>query len=688
MPPRASQPSKSSKKPSSSRTKLNTLKFDLPPTPSPSQSQTPPKKKFKPLTAFARIPVFDVDEPPRPPAKIDVKGKGKATNQRQGARDDRLWVDIHEPTTEAELAVHKKKVDDVRRWFVEAFDGGPSGKLKKYRRILVVTGPAGTAKTATVRVLARELGFETLEWRNTVGEAYTRGAFGDESSTAYNQPVEHEALMDKFEAFLTRALTCQNIFASAGSSSTSSQRADSTRQVVLLEDLPNILHAKTQERFHAALNALVNVPAPGAPVVIVISDAGVRGGVADERMDEGGGGGKWGKDVVDIRSVIPSTLLGGPFVTQISFNPIAPTLLRKALKALLTTQFANTSLSGPSAEVLDVIVDSANGDIRSAIMALQFACVVDLPGTAAKKRKSKGGTGGSTGVVLDAVARREQSLALFHLMGKVLYNKRKGDPPNPSATAKDIQREKEIDARLKDPPSLPPFLADHERPTSRVDVDTLYADSPIDSSLYSLYIHQNYPQFCDDIDHCEGVSEWMSWVDSSGGESWHQANPHRFHLLTLGTLHSLPSPVTRRSQKMLKSAFFDAMKSEREAEDAVRDVGGWLLSLATTPSAGETGGTAWRAGGWTKREIAMELGGVLKARDKQRSAAPGPATHRLFSSLPFVRGGDSGGILLREGDDAGEDDALDEDADAGLGGAAKVQENDGGWLAGDDIEDF
>jgi hypothetical protein len=34
---------------------------------------------------------------------------------------------------QADLAVHKKKVEDVRRWFVEAFEGGPSGKLRKYR---------------------------------------------------------------------------------------------------------------------------------------------------------------------------------------------------------------------------------------------------------------------------------------------------------------------------------------------------------------------------------------------------------------------------------------------------------------------------------------------------------------------------------------------------------------------------
>ena len=40
------------------------------------------------------------------------------------------------------------------------------------QRILVLTGPAGTAKTATVRVLAQELGFELLEWRNSIGDTF------------------------------------------------------------------------------------------------------------------------------------------------------------------------------------------------------------------------------------------------------------------------------------------------------------------------------------------------------------------------------------------------------------------------------------------------------------------------------------------------------------------------------------
>ena len=53
----------------------------------------------------------------------------------------------------------------------------------------------------------------------------------------------------------------------------------------------------------------------------------------------------------------------------------------------------------------------------------------------------------------------------------------KGDPPAPSASAKDIRRDQEIDSRLKDPRPLPPHLAEHERKPSRVDVEVRISQS-------------------------------------------------------------------------------------------------------------------------------------------------------------------------------------------------------------------
>ena len=260
------------------------------------------------------------------------------------------------------------------------------------------------------------------------------------TSTEFHSGFErnYEAIFTKFEAFLNRASTCQNIFPDIDSqpSQFKTTRSSPRRHVILLEDLPNILHARTQTQFHEALNSLVtSAPAnPAVPLVIIISDAGMRGEASDERISAGSERNKI--QVVDVRTVLSKDLLGGPYVTEIgyltfiyyiscylticSFNPIAPTLLRKAVQALLDTHIASSSSRSaiaPSKEVIDIIVESANGDIRSAIMALQFACIIHKP--TQRKKKNIGHT-----VVLEAVTRREQSLALFHLLGKVLYNKR------------------------------------------------------------------------------------------------------------------------------------------------------------------------------------------------------------------------------------------------------------------------
>jgi len=52
-----------------------------------------------------------------------------------------------------------------------------------------------------------------------------------------------------------------------------------------------------------------------------------------------------------------------------------------------------------------------------------------------------------------------------------MSNSGKGDPPSTSANAKDLKREKELDAILKDPARLPSHLQHHERRASRVDID-------------------------------------------------------------------------------------------------------------------------------------------------------------------------------------------------------------------------
>ena len=91
-------------------------------------------------------------------------------------------------------------------------------------------------------------------------------------------------------------------------------------RIVLLEDLPNILHGPTQEAFHSALRRLAESPVvPASPVVIIISDAGTRGEDGEDAV--GGSLSTWkgkGRDILDVRTVLPSSVLLSPYVTQIS----------------------------------------------------------------------------------------------------------------------------------------------------------------------------------------------------------------------------------------------------------------------------------------------------------------------------------------------------------------------------------
>lgn len=101
---------------------------------------------------------------------------------------------------------------------------------------------------------------------------------------------------------------------------------------------------------------------------------------------------------------------------------------------------------------------------------------------------------------------------------------------------------------------------------------------------------------------------------------WQQANPHRFHLLTLGTMHSLPTPVPRRNQKAYKPAFFDVLKRERESEDGIREVHEWLRMVGPfTPIYPRILSLGFQQDdlgtGWTWKDISTDLGAVLKAKD-------------------------------------------------------------------------
>ncbi|KAH9177779.1 Rad17-domain-containing protein [Lactarius sanguifluus] len=623
MPPRTTSTGRAKHK--------STLKFESP----------PPSKKFKgakdvTILSLSQRPVLKPgNKPPSSTPRLSNvvesagvtvkdakgKGKGKATGPtHEEIPDDRLWADKYEPQSLGDLAVHKRKVDDVRRWLVEAFsEQGRSG----HRRLLVLTGPAGSGKTATLRVLAHEMNFEIIEHKTHVNTVQV-STFASEPSMS-NTP-------DVFSTFLARASAYTSIFTSA------------RQKLVLVEDLPNILHPAVRARFHDALRNHVEHGSSVAPVVLVISDAGL--------CVEASSNGSSSRDVViDARAVVPPGLPAHLF-TETRFNPIAPTLLASALKRV--TALANVRLSQ---SILNSVVEGAGGDVRSAIMTLEFTCAR----SASWKQSSRSNVGS-----IVSTTQKENALLLFHLIGKIMYNKRKGDPHPKSASAKDISRERVLDRTLNDPPPLSSWLATEERRTSRVDVNLLYASTPVDASLFGLYVHQNYTQYCSSVEQCSSLIDNLSWTDANNSENWYDANPHAFHIQALGTLHSLPSPVPRTGQRIFKPAFFSSLQKQQSARDALDQTSNWLPSTRL----------------WSRVAITTELGGVLRTLGRRA-----PHGHRAFSELVF--GQDSiGAVSMGEGDVEAETVDRDEGGIRGTGQSHTSNDQAAGYLEDDDIEEW
>lgn len=81
------------------------------------------------------------------------------------------------------------------------------------------------------------------------------------------------------------------------------------------------------------------------------------------------------------------------------FNPIAPTLMKKALNAILDREYAESSSKRPSQRAVQLVIEASDGDIRSALNTLQFIVgdaapisevALDNVKKKGKKRKSNG----------------------------------------------------------------------------------------------------------------------------------------------------------------------------------------------------------------------------------------------------------------------------------------------------------
>ena len=144
-----------------------------------------------------------------------------------------------------------------------------------------MTGPAGVGKTTTLKVLARELDIDLIEW----GDGVEEWSIGD--------GISRESAASKLSSFLSRHAYAPLDFAS-------SSQHKPRRRLLVMSSLPNIAHPASREAFHEALLQFAHsYQSQSYPLVIIASASGDGGRAEESWMDRDKGETGIGKEIKD-----------------------------------------------------------------------------------------------------------------------------------------------------------------------------------------------------------------------------------------------------------------------------------------------------------------------------------------------------------------------------------------------------
>ena len=512
--------------------------------------------------------------------------------RREVDDDQRPWSERFGPKNLDELVVHKRKVADVRRWL----DDVMAGRMRQ--RLLILKGPAGSAKTTTLRLLANDMGCEVLEWKNP---------------TNNNAGTGFVSFSAKFDDFLGRggkfgALDMDDTpqTSSTPAGSLNGSHHGHSKRLMLIEEFPNTFSRSSSAlaSFRSSILSYLStqVPAltmfsnksnmePIKPVVMIISETLLTTTSASA-------------DSFTAHRLLGPEILRHPGVGIIEFNAVAPTLLAKALDLVVQKEARKSGRRRtPGPLVLQRLGEI--GDIRNAISSLEFLCLkgdqdADWGATVALakgKKNTRAGIGLTKGETdsLELISQREASLGIFHAVGKVVYNKRDEAPSDDSVE------------------NLPPYLSHCSRPKrSQVSVDSLIDETGTDMHTFISALHENYAPSCEStgpmdlstpMDYINDCIESLSQSDllcpsrdiffgGRGGFTGQDSGSHllrqdeiTFHVAVRGMLFALPNPVQRkkatgaRGTDAFKMFYPQSLKLWRAREEIESLVDMWSSKL-------------------------------------------------------------------------------------------------------------
>lgn len=421
--------------------------------------------------------------------------EGAKRNRASGGGAQQTYIDKYRPKTVDEVAVHRRKVEEVQAWLLEAACWSQTLKHQRsvastFPKLLILYGSSGVGKSTLVEILCGELGLNVRQWSDTGNSGGTRlGAlsYAQATSTAsgvgggldgdhFEFAAPFVSNLDDFRDFMLRsaifpslALTVVSDDASAGNGGqlgAHGAESQDAGDLLLIQELPKVHDDVGKERMQEILSQYLRY---GRFPAVLVATTGDR---ADESAHEAA-----------LARLLSSEVVRSPSTRLLKVNPVNFTLMRKLLRRVAERE----SLLLTS-DHLDSIARSSAGDIRTALNTLQFygmapQLLVVEPGRAKEskgprslKRRPRNlledemGTAAQSGIACG----RDDFLDNLHTLGKLLYAKR------------------DESGRLE------------------FDPDSLVAASSLDASSTAAFLSENAVEFFEDVDDLARAAELFS----------------------------------------------------------------------------------------------------------------------------------------------------------------------------------
>ncbi|XP_039138203.1 cell cycle checkpoint protein RAD17 isoform X1 [Dioscorea cayenensis subsp. rotundata] len=326
----------------------------------------------------------------------------KTLSGLQSKEGIQLWVDKHKPQTLEELAVHKKKVEEVKKW-IEDRVKAPKEDFGG-NRTLLITGKTGVGKSAAIHVIASQIGAVLCEWTTPTPTLWQEHIHNS------NLGLRYMSKLDEFEYFVEKSRKYSLLHM---------PNSEGSRKpvILLIDDLPTINGRAALVRLTKCLTALTH-STQVATIVLLTEYCKTESADSPTHHYE------------ELESSL--CRVGA---SKVTFNPITVNSIKRTLFKICQQEGHDVT-----ADLINYIAKSSGGDIRHAITSLQYCCLRPekcFSWQASAYISSKIESNDSTPVSISSKKEgedaydalplsigRDETLKLYHALGKFLHNKR------------------------------------------------------------------------------------------------------------------------------------------------------------------------------------------------------------------------------------------------------------------------